>query len=285
MLFPAHGLSAYTFTVDNWDTNPTSNIGTSVVPGASNVEGSWTQIASSATIAEDCYWMALHVHSGAVASQSRSQILDIGIDPAGGTSYTAAIENLDIASSGPPAGPMGYQFLLPWYVSAGSSIAARIQGSHATAGTVRVAARWWGSPSRPEAAPRGSIAQTFGTIASSAGTSFTPGNAADGSWVSLGTASSALWWLQLCAARAATTLTNEYTYVDLAVGDATNKRIIARTLNLAATTERVQTWPAQNLTFAASYCPIPSGAELWVRGRCDNAPDSGYHATVIGIGG
>jgi hypothetical protein len=38
---------------DNWGTNPSATIGTSVTSGTANAEGSWTQIASGTNIAKD----------------------------------------------------------------------------------------------------------------------------------------------------------------------------------------------------------------------------------------
>lgn len=87
-------LSAFNWTYDNWGANPAATIGTSVTPGASNAEGSWTQVASSANIAEDVYWIYFQIHTGATATAAKPQLLDIGVDPAGGTSYTAIISDM-----------------------------------------------------------------------------------------------------------------------------------------------------------------------------------------------
>jgi hypothetical protein len=50
-----------------------------------------------------------------------------------------------------------------------------------------VSAKFWGDPSNPECVPVGQYSETIGTISGSAGVVFTPGNAADGAWTSLGT--------------------------------------------------------------------------------------------------
>jgi hypothetical protein len=77
----------------------------------------------------------------------------------------------------------------------------------------------------------------------------------------------------------------ELTYVDLAYGDATNKKIITRSMMTSLTTEIVGVPIAENLDYSACYYPLPAGTELWVRGRCSTAPTSGYSAVAIGIGG
>lgn len=284
MLFPP-GLSAYGFRYDNFGTNPSDTPGTSVTPGASNAEGSWTQIASSANIAQDCYWIYLLVFGGATSGTAKNHLLDIGVDPAGGTSYSAIISNLVCGDSPALSASAGRPFVFPFFIKAGSSVAVRIQGSAGTAGTVRVAAYFFGQPTRPEAVPIGGISQTFGTITNSNGQSFTPGNAADGSWADLGALSNPLWWWQLGYQVDNATITAEQTYIDVAWGDGTNKQILFRAMHRGATAEEIVAHINPQLILPAAYQPVPAGAHIYVRGRCANAPDTGYNATVIGIGG
>jgi hypothetical protein len=279
------GLSAYNFKYDNWGTNPASTIGTSVTPGAANAEGSWTQIASSANIASDCYWLYLQVHAGATSGQAKNQLLDIGIDPAGGTSYTAFLSNLQIGASPALSVAGAREFVFPIFIKAGSSVAVRIQGSNATAGTVRVAARFYGQPTRPEAVPVGTIAQTFGTITNSSGQSITPGNAADGSWVDLGATTTPLWWFQVGYGVDNATITAEYTYIEVAWGDGSNKVTMFKVMHGGTTGETCGLAAQTQMLACAAYNPVPAGVNIYARARCNNAPDTGYHITVVGIGG
>lgn len=277
--------SAYDFTYSNWSTGPSTTLGTSVTPGASNAEGSWTQVASGANIAQDCYWLHLQVIGGNVTGQAKNQLIDIGVDPAGGTSYTSIIDNLVCGESPAVTGAGTTEFVFPFFIKAGSSVAVRVQGSNATAGTVRVAVIFYGQPTRPEACPKGSFSQTFGTITNSNGQGFTPGNAADGSWVDLGSVSKPLWWFQVGHQIDSATITAEYTYIDVAWGDGTNKNIIFRTFHGGTNTEAVSRLNNPQLAFCSAYRPVPAGANIYIRGRCNNAPDANYNATVIGIGG
>lgn len=283
-LYPS-GLSAYGFTYDNWGANPGSTIGTSVTPGSSNSEGSWTQIASSANIAQDCYWLYLQVHTGATSANAKNQLLDIGIDPAGGTSYTAFLSNLQVGASPALTAAGAREHVFPIFIKAGSSVAVRIQGSNATAGTVRCAARFYGQPSRPENVPVGTIAETFGTITNSSGQSVTPGNAADGSWVDFGATSQNLWWWQMGYAIDNGTITAEYTYIEIAFGDGTNKVPIFKVMHSGTTSETCGLAAQTQMLACAAYRPVPAGAHIYIRMRCNNPPDTGYHATVVGIGG
>lgn len=273
------------WTYNNFGTNPSATPGTSVTPGASNVEGTYTQIASSADIAQDVVAFMITIKSGATAANAKNHIFDIGVDPAGGTSYTTAISNVVCGASGTGIAMPGHFFLFPLAIKAGSSVAIRIQGSNATAGTVRVTAEFYGQSSVPEFFPNGQFSETIGTITNSNGVSFTPGNAANGTWVSLGTTTNAMWWWQLAYQIDNGTITAEYTYIDLAWGDGTNKHIIKRIMHGGNTSEQIGDFFAADLNPFNSFCPVPAGATLYVRGRCLNAPDTGYNAVAIGIGG
>jgi hypothetical protein len=276
--------SAQSFTYDNWGANPSATIGTSVVPGASNAEGSWTQIASSANIAQDIYGIYLQIHTGATSAAAKLHVLDIGVDPAGGTSYSAVITDLVCGESPSLAVAGNREHYFPFYIKAGSSVAVRISGNAATAGTVRVAARFYGYRSRPEYFPVGTFSESFG-VSGTSGTSITPGNAADGSWVSIGTTTNPLWWWQLGYQINNGTITAEYTYLELAWGDGSNKHTIFKVMHGGTTGETCGLAAQTSLLWHAAYQPVPGGVNIYVRGRCNNAPDTGYQVGVIGIGG
>ena len=80
------------------------------------------------------------------------------------------------------------------------------------------------------------------------------------------------------------TITAEYTYIDLAFGDATNKHVIMRQHHGGVTNETVADAAANNLNMFNCFCPVPAGSTMYVRGRCINAPDTGYNAVAVGIG-
>ena len=132
--------------------------------------------------------------------------------------------------------------------------------------------------------PVGQYAETIG-VSGSNGTAFTPGNAADGAWASLGTTTRECWWWQLAYQISNGTITSEYTYIELAYGDASNKVVIMRHMHAANTSEGIGTPLNENLIAHAAYCRVPAGSNLYARGRCNNAPDTGYQAAAIGIGG
>ena len=269
------------FLYDNFGVNPSNTPGTSVIPGASNAEGAWTQVASAANIAQDVYGFFVRVSDGATTAQSKMHLLDVGVDPAGGTAYSAIINNVVCGSSS----PSGTYFFFLFFIKAGSSVAVRIQGSNATAGTVRVAVRFYGYLTHPEVLPLGMFSETIGTITNSNGVSYTPGNAADGTWVSLGTTVKALWWWQIGTQRDNSAGANETLYAEISYGDGTNKHIIARILERFDNAEQGYHLLPLHLSFFEAYCPVPAGSELFIRGRCDSAPDSGFNGVAVGVGG
>lgn len=278
--------SATYFTYDNWGANPASTIGTSVVPGTSNALGSWTQIASSGNIAQDIYGIYMQIHTGATSAQAKNHLIDIGVDPAGGTSYSAIISDMDISAAPALSAAGAREHFFPFYIKAGSSVAVRIRGSNATAETVRVAARFYGYRSAPETMQVGSFSETLGAVtASSRGTTITPGNAADGSWLDLGATTNPMWWWQLGYGIDNATITAEYTYFEIAYGDASNKTTIFKVMHGGTTSETCGLAAQTQLLALAAYCPVPAGEHIYVRARCNNAPDTGYHVTVTGIGG
>lgn len=273
------------WTADNWGTNPASSIGTSVTPGASNSEGSWTQLLSGATVANDVYGFYLQVHSGATSAAAKNQLLDIGVDPAGGSSYSAVISNLQIGASPALTAAGAREFFFPMFIKSGSSVAARIQGSNATAGTVRVAMRVYGEPTLAGVLPVATYSETLGTITNSNGQAFTPGNAADGTWADLGATTKDLWWWQVGYGIDNATITAEYTYIEVAYGDGTNKQTIFKVMHGGTTGETCGLAAQTQLCWHAAYAPVKAGEHIYIRGRCNNAPDSNYHATVVGLGG
>lgn len=278
------------WTYDNWGANPGSSIGTSVTPGTSNALGSWTQLASAANVAQDVAGFYVQVHSGSASAAWRDHLLDIGIDPAGGTSYTAIISNFQVGCAPALTAAGAREFYFPLHIPAGASVAARVRGSNSTAGTVRVAVRFYGRRSGM-LLPVGTFSETLGAdTATSKGTAFTPGNAADGSWADLGATSKNLWWWQVGYAIqngtvSTNTITAEYTYIEVAAGDASNKQTIFKVMHGGTTSETCGLAAQTQLLAIAAYYPVAAGDHIYVRGRTNNAPDSGYHATVIGIGG
>lgn len=272
------------FRYDNLQLNPSNVPGTTVIPGASNALGAWTQLASNANIAQDIDGFYIQVTNGGTSGQIKQHLLDIGVDPAGGTSYTPVISNLVCGNT--PAGiGRGAEFFFPLRIRAGSSVAVRVRGSNATAGTVRVQAMFYGQLDRPEAFKTGSFTETIGTITNSLGHSFTPSNNAVETWTALGTTTERLWWWQFGHQINNSTITAQRTYLYLAYGDGSNKHIITKKMHFGTTGETVGPWINPSLVSINSYCDVPAGSTIYIGARCHTTPNTGYNAVAVGVGG
>ena len=267
---------------DGFGTISTTTPGTSVVPGATNAEGAWTQIATAANIAQHVYSLDLWITGANVTTADKSQLLDIGVDPAGGTAYQAILTNICCGSSGFSLDG-GYQYRFPIFIKAGSTVAARVQGSNGTAGTVRIAAMYYGMLSNKYAGKFGRYSETIGAITNSGGVSFTPSNAGGAvTWTSLGTTTRNLWWFQLCPQISNGTITALIYWLHLAYGTASHKQYIVKNLRMyvTGTVEKVNLGPQD-----FGYREVPAGATLYVAGTCSGTAVTGFNATAVGIGG
>lgn len=277
-------VNKYSFYYSNQLT-PSTTPGTIIVPGVSNAEGAWIEIASAANLTQDAYLLQLFVSGGGnINAQSRMHLLDIGWDAAGGTSYVPRISNIACGMSASPSVfyYAGLNFLFPMFIPAGSAVAARIQGSNATTGSVRVQAEFFGRPSHPETLLVGQYSETIGAISSSNGVAFTPGNTgAEGSWTSLGTTTRPLWWWQLCVQSDDSSMGDKGNHFDLAYGDGTNKIMIIENFTYVSNSSENGSGGFQ----LQGFCEVPAGGELFVRGSCTGVADTGWNAVAVGIGG
>jgi hypothetical protein len=259
--------------------------GAAVTPGASNAEGAWTQIATAANIANDVYGILLWVVSGSTSATIKDHLLDIGVDNAGGTTYTEKIANIVCGQSSAPMNG-GMWFYFPFSIKAGSSVAVRVKGVAATAGSLRVGATFYGKPTDPSTVFAGQYSETIGTITNSAGVSFTPGNSnAEGTWVSLGTTTRMLWWHQLCVQVSNGTTTSLAYKIDLAYGDATNKTMIIENMDVLLPGTAEQTTIPNHNSMIEGFCEVPAGSTLYVRGTCSGTSATGWNAVCVSIGG
>jgi len=199
-------------------------------PGHANANTKGANTAILSAIAEDCYGMAIGFSGGNTAATVRRNLVDILIDPAGGTSWSVLINNLLVNSASLVMG--GWWYYFPVYLAAGTAIGSANQSLTASTSALRVFIRVFGKPTRPELVRCGTKIETFGAVTgTTTGTSITPGNAAMGSYTaSLGTTANDLWWWQGGIAFNDTTLADECELLDVAAGDATNKKLCAENI-------------------------------------------------------
>lgn len=280
-----HPGNSFRWKYDNVDV-PAGTPGTGVAVGTSNAEGSWVQIASSGNIAQDVYLFTLSFSNYAVSGANLNCCLDVGVDPAGGTSYVEVIQNIICGKAGSPTRENCAYFVFPLFIKAGSSVAVRASSSYTVAVNARVQMTFYGRPTRPDLVRVGQYAEGVGTITNNVGASFTPANGSEGSWASLGTTTRPCWWWQLGVDINAAAISVQYTHVDLAVGDGSNYDIIIENYPIFAYgTAEILSRFYHHRQLLEGYWEVPAGATLYVRGRCSTTITAGYNARAIGIGG
>lgn len=277
------GLSAYAWRYSNAPANPADNANTGYTNTAGiGAYGSWSQVISAANMANDASWIRLIPLSAFGNNSNRAVLVEIGVDPAGGTSYTSLGAEMLTGGRGSTSGYNGDGFLLPVRIRAGSSVAVRSYSSPGYTWSPRVTV--YGVPSRPELVPVGSIFRQIGTTTPPAGQSITPGSSGSySSWVDLGATADRLWWWQLGVASTATTLGTLQYYFELAFGDATNKHLLQRQYLVADTNERQCDISAANINLM-NFRPVPAGANIYVRATCSGTPSSGWTVLANGVG-
>lgn len=260
--------------------NPATTPGVAVTP-ANGSKGAYVQLASGANLTQDVYGVSLNINTGATTSTARPIRLDLGLDRAGGTSYTAKISDILCGASAAWATGLGYNYYFPLFIKAGTSVGVCGQGIET--GTFRVWAKFFGRPARPDLIRTGQWAETVGTPSGAGGVSFTPGNSSsEGAWASLGTTTRNCWWWQLSAQINNSTITALAYFLDLAWGTASNKHMIQENILLAVpgTAETINLWNGED-----GAEDVPVGSTLYVRGTCSGTAVTGFSALAHGIGG
>ena len=174
--------------------------GTTITP-VSGSKGSFISVGS--TLTDDCYGLHLLLRAVSITNQDNTWLIDLGVDPAGGTSFNVKINNLLFEGGVQPGSvndPWDLEFFFPLFIKAGSSIGARAQIKGATANTFGLVWRAIQKPDHPELWRTGTFVDTYGAdTVNTRGTTLTngsPDNTTYGAWTSLGSISRDAWWLQ-----------------------------------------------------------------------------------------
>ncbi len=258
--------------------------GTSITP-ATNAYGSYAQLIAGASLVNDVYEIWINVNAVSVSTAAHNSLVTIGIDESGGTSYTALINDLVCGPAGPYAGTNGsggvwYRF--PLFIKSGSSIGAK--GSRSSGTT---AFNCWcivyGRPSAPELIKTGSFVRTFGAdTANSTGTAVTDGAASEGAYTQLGsaTAENLFYWEFGIGFNDSNVVANTGHH-DIAVGDASNKKIVIRNGPVwSSTLEDIQK-PAYGAYGISKAGDLVYARAQWGAG----AAETGFAMAAYGVGG
>lgn len=263
--------------LDSHAGRPASTRGVAITPG-NNTKGSYFTVQTALPF--DVYAVEVWFTSSGVSATLRDTLVDIAVDPAGGTAYSPIIlpnlhggfANASFAASGGQNGAM-YDF--PIFIPAGYSVGARASVNNATVGTIRCFMIFYGKPDDP-LFRSGSVVEAIGAnTAASNGTAITSGTTNEGTWTNLGTVTLDAWWWQVGVGCSDTTMATITYGVDLAAGSSAvagdPKKMIL---------EDVWFQPTSSETGVVTHprrCTrkIAAGMTIWGRMQCSGTADSG----------
>lgn len=276
-MFVPDGGGDFGWSLTNHTTRPTGFMGTAVTPG-NNSKGSWAQCFSA--IAQDVYLIHVNINNANTSGTARDLIVDIGIDEAGGSSYTVKIPDLIGSCASTNNGGGGINYIFPLFIKAGSTIAARGSQNGVTTG-FRAWIKIYGLPRNPAAFRVGSRIEAIGvTAASSSGTAVTSGTTNEGSWTSIGSLTNDAWWFQAGMGVNDSTMTSQDYLLDVAVGSSGQVPLITDQLwftNSVETNSSALVIPGER--------EVPASGAIYARLWCEGTADSNLSVIVYALGG
>jgi hypothetical protein len=248
-----------------------TGFGVSITAGASSADG--TAVTLMPALAHDCEYLWLAVSGLGTSNAPNASLMDVLIDPAGGTSWTELISDLIVGftttilyNATGAAIPLSYHF--PLWLPVGASLGARIRCQNSgspspISSSTRVLAAAFGGNKNPASWWCGQKVETIGTFdtANSLGQLHTPGaSGAFSSWTNLGSATSARagavqWAVGGVNGGSAAKMTYDFQF------GAGGARIGPRVYRGMASSE-----VGVSLFQGPIFCDIPGGTQLQVRG-------------------
>jgi hypothetical protein len=250
---------------------PSATPGTAVTGGAANTDG--TTQSCIAAITHDVEFIEIGITGGVNAATNTSSLVDIFVDPAGGTAWETNPRIADLLGGYSSAvgissllaiGPFHRKYSFPLFIKAGSSIGARLRSPTASLAQ-RIAINAYGGNSRPESFWCGQRVESVGiaTPGSSLGQTHTPGNTGTFSaWTNLGSVLSApCGALQFAVSGGGITNMNALFYhFEFGVG---SQRIGPPLHVVTSGSEAIKVENPGPI-----FCNLPDGAQLQVRATC-----------------
>ena len=257
--------------------------------GASNADGTAVQIGSGA-LTHDCELLEVIVTdcTGDASGTDSSALLDILIDPAGGTSWDTTnrlIQSLQtgyLVTNTNSGTATARKWLFPLWIKSGASFAGIGRTVLGSAQSATVFLRCWGGVNRPSRWWCGQKVDAIGdTRASSTGTSVTPNASANtwGSWTSVGSATARRYGYLTASASMNATTTSSRSY-QLQVGS--DSTLIGGTYDYSCSSIE-QTSPFIHGTGPEIFCDIPEGTQLQARCRASGASSLANSIILYGV--
>jgi hypothetical protein len=264
---------------------PNATEGVDVVNGGSSAYGSYAQIIAGASVTTDIYLIEIRIRRAANTATTNSTMLyTIGLDPAGGTSYTDTINHLMFRAPNSSGGVQINSYLFPLFIRSGTSIGVKCMNSEATGGNSRVSVHLWGDPKHPEMAWAGKGVETLGVTLGTppTGVTATPGTTSVGNWATIGTTTNDCHWWQVAMKSGGDTADANLAYLcDLAVGNGTARRIVIHRANFETTTNEVQMNRLQHHGWGTAPAGSTVEGRIWNSGTNEPA----YQMAAYGVWG
>lgn len=248
-----------------------------------NTDGTIVSVISATT--NDIHYIQLDIAGLNRAANSCQAMLDVVIDPAGGTSWSEElISDLVCGQTATPTGAGvqgGVRYHFPLYVKAGAAIGVRVKTQHTGALAIssgRVIVQAYGEPSRPAMWWCGQKVETLGVTAGCQGTTFTPGNTGTwGNWTNIGTSTRRYGAVQFGINGSDNTAT--------AIGYHFQLGFNSAQLPGSPTTYRSNTTAEAGTNYgsmAPIWCNVPASTVWQIRGTASGTAEL-YDACVYGV--
>lgn len=249
-----------------------ASLGTTFTPGATNGDGSSVAVLTNVT--HDVEYLVIGFSSTGQAATNTSTLVDILVDPAGGTSWASdpLINDLLAGWAGPTGSGSGvpYWYHFPIWLKSGHSIGVRARQTAAVPIAAFCHMFAYGGNANPSSWWCGQSVESIATdAANSKGTNHTAGNSgAFSSWTNLGsTLSKPCGALQFAVHGASTdTTTNNIQYFyEFGVGSTRIGPPLFRTI----TSSETGFCSPQGINF----CSLPAATQLQVRGTASGTAE------------
>jgi hypothetical protein len=240
-------------------------IGSTVVAGSSNIDGAVTTVLTN--LPHDVEYLVLAPRNFTVSAGNGSVMLDIMIDPAGGTSWQPFIDDLLVGETQLTAA-FAFYYHFPIWLKSGHSVGARAKTAHTsdiTTGQLVVAA--YGGNANPGSWWCGQTVTGIGTSSTlSRGVNHTAGNSGVYSaWTSFGdplpSNAGAVQFIVQGTNTDTTQSANGY-FFEFGIGGTRIGPNYSKMTTVAESGALLGQGPI--------FCGLPSGAQFQVRGTCSS---------------
>lgn len=272
------GFTNYPENVSNGPTSVDMNYPSYASILGTGAKSSWSEVISDAAVTTACHGVYVEIAKTATGATDTSAVLDIGTDPAGGTSYSAVISNLLVGFADDPNANVGnggvQQYFVPLEIPSGAAVAIRGQTNGGAALSASVRVSLWGAATGPYS---GATCTTYG-ISGTNGTAVTPGNDSTwGSWTSIGgTTAADLQAISLGVQFGSATVNRNAYQLQIGVGSAA----ISNIYDVKGSTTETIHGPRPVMP---TYVYVASGAQLQVRARGVSGSIDTLYVALYGV--